>query len=76
VDKLDFVDKTAEQVANKPEHRLSAAARKKIPTKKFAGPDRSFPIENKAHARAAIMDSKYAADPAAIKAKAEAVLRK
>lgn len=71
--KMDFVDKTADSVAEK---HLTSADRKKIPAKKFAGPNRSFPIENKAHARAAIMDSKYAADPAAIKAKAEAVLRK
>lgn len=33
--------------------RLSAAARKKLPTKTFAGPNRSFPIPDKAHAIAA-----------------------
>jgi hypothetical protein len=31
--------------------KLTAAKRKKIPSSKFAGPDRSFPIEDKAHAR-------------------------
>ncbi len=34
--------------------KLTTKARKAIPTKKFAGPGRSYPIENKAHARAAI----------------------
>lgn len=33
--------------------RLTAKARKAIPSKDFAGPSRSFPIENKAHAVAA-----------------------
>ena len=36
--------------------RLTAAARKKIPAKKFAGPNRSFPIENRSHAIAALRD--------------------
>lgn len=30
--------------------KLNAAARKRIPTSKFAGPGRSYPIEDKAHA--------------------------
>jgi hypothetical protein len=34
--------------------KLSAKARSKIPAKDFAGPGRSFPIENKSHAKAAI----------------------
>jgi transposase len=34
--------------------KLSAKARKKLPAKDFAGPDRSFPIEDKNHARAAL----------------------
>lgn len=34
--------------------KLTAKARLKIPSKDFAGPGRSFPIEDKAHARAAI----------------------
>lgn len=33
--------------------KLTTKARAKIPTSKFAGPGRSFPIENKAHAVAA-----------------------
>ena len=35
---------------------LTAKARKKIPTKEFAGPGRSFPIENRSHAIAAERD--------------------
>jgi hypothetical protein len=34
--------------------KLTAAARKKIPTKSFAGPDRSYPIEDESHARNAL----------------------
>jgi hypothetical protein len=34
--------------------KLTVSARKKIPSGKFAGPDRSFPITDKNHARAAI----------------------
>ena len=34
--------------------KLTAAKRKKIPAGQFAGPDRSYPIEDKAHARNAI----------------------
>ena len=30
--------------------KLTAAARKKIPTSEFAGPGRSYPIEDRAHA--------------------------
>ncbi len=57
---------------------LSKSARSKLPAKDFAGPGRSFPVENKAHARAAIMDSKDApaADRAKIKRKAESVLKR
>jgi hypothetical protein len=33
---------------------LTAKARSKIPAGKFAGPDRSYPVEDKAHARAAL----------------------
>jgi hypothetical protein len=42
------VDKEA-QVA-----KLTAATRKKIPGKSFAGPDRSYPIEDASHARNAL----------------------
>jgi len=34
--------------------KLTAKARKKIPTKNFAGPDRSYPIEDASHARNAL----------------------
>ncbi len=36
---------------------LSKHMRSAIPTRDFAGPDRSFPVENKAHARAAELDA-------------------
>ena len=34
--------------------KLTAAARKKIPTSSFAGPDRSYPIQDMSHARNAL----------------------
>ena len=34
--------------------KLTASRRKKIPTKDFAGPDRSYPINDKNHARNAL----------------------
>jgi len=30
--------------------KLTAKGRAKIPTREFAGPDRSYPIENRSHA--------------------------
>lgn len=30
--------------------KLSTAARKRLPTSDFAGPNRSYPVENKSHA--------------------------
>lgn len=30
--------------------KLTTKEREKIPTKKFAGPDRSYPVEDRAHA--------------------------
>jgi hypothetical protein len=60
--------------------KLTAGQRSAIPASKFAGPNRSFPIENADHARAALMDVNKAsvtpAQKAAIKAKARAVLNK
>lgn len=38
--------------------KLDAAERKAIPTKEFAGPDRSYPVENKSHARNALSRAK------------------
>ena len=34
--------------------KLTAKARKEIPTKDFAGPGRSYPIEDRSHARNAL----------------------
>jgi hypothetical protein len=56
--------------------KLTTKSRNALAGDKFAGPNRSFPVEDKKHARAAIMLSKYAANPAAVKAKAEKVLKK
>jgi hypothetical protein len=42
--------------------RLTAKDRKKLSSKTFAGPHRSFPIPDKAHARAALQDLPKAKD--------------
>jgi hypothetical protein len=55
--------------------KLSAKARKDIPADEFAGPDRTYPIEDADHARAAILDA-HGPDAASIKRKAEAKLDK
>ena len=63
--------------------KLTSKARRAIPTSKFAGPGRSFPVENKAHARAALQDSPKAvksgkittAEKGKIDARARAILR-
>lgn len=55
--------------------KLTKSKRAKLPTSDFAAPGRAFPIFDKAHARAAIMLSKYAPNPAAVKRKAEKKLR-
>jgi len=34
--------------------KLTAAKRKALPTKDFAGPDRSYPVQDKSHARNAL----------------------
>lgn len=36
--------------------RLTAAQRKKLPASSFAGPGRSFPVNDKSHAEAALRD--------------------
>ncbi|MGH7747130.1 MAG: hypothetical protein ACREQ5_20600 [Candidatus Dormibacteria bacterium] len=59
-----------------PMARLTADQRRRLAPNAFAGPNRSFPVDDAAHARAAIMLSKYASDPARVKAKGEAVLRR
>lgn len=63
--------------------KLSTKSRKALPKKDFAGPGRSFPVENKSHARAAISGATRAqragnisaSTAASIKAKARAKLR-
>lgn len=40
--------------------KLNAAARKKVAPGKFAGPDKSYPVEDKDHAEAALMLGKAA----------------
>lgn len=35
--------------------KLKAAERKALPSKDFAGPNRSYPVEDKKHAKAALM---------------------
>jgi hypothetical protein len=55
---------------------LSPKTRGGLKKSQFAGPDRSYPVNDRDHAEAAILDSKYAANPAAIKSKAEAALRR
>ncbi len=59
--------------------KLTSKARKAIPTSKFAGPDRSYPIEDKAHAANAKSRAAQFASPALrkkIDAKANKVLGK
>ncbi len=40
--------------------RLTAAQRRKLPSSSFAGPGRSFPMNDKAHAHAAVREEKFA----------------
>lgn len=57
--------------------KLTTAARKKIPTSKFAGPNRSYPIQDKTHAANAKARAAQFASPsekAKIDAKANRVL--
>ncbi len=48
--------------------KLTTAARKAIPTKNFAGPDRSYPIADASHARNALARVSQHGSPA-LKAK-------
>jgi hypothetical protein len=50
---------------------LTAARRNKLPASTFAGPDRSYPIPDKGHARAALSRASANAGPA-LKAKIRA----
>jgi hypothetical protein len=56
--------------------RLTAKARSKIPAKDFAGKGRSFPVEDKTRARAALMliNKAPASERAHIRARSEAKL--
>jgi len=64
--------------------KLTTKARDKLPKGDFAGPGRSYPVENKAHAanakaRASQMEAKGKLSPSAkakIDAKADKVLKK
>jgi nucleoside-diphosphate-sugar epimerase len=58
--------------------KLSAKQRKALPSSTFAGPGRSFPIPDKAHARAALMliNKAPASARAHIRAVADAKLRR
>ena len=51
--------------------RLTTAERKKLPAKDFAGPGRTYPIEDKGHARAAKGRAAEFASPA-LKARIDA----
>ena len=51
--------------------KLTTAARKKLPTSVFAGPNRSYPIPDKAHAANAKARAAQFASPA-LKAKVDA----
>ena len=55
--------------------RLNAKQRKSLPSGDFAGPNRSFPINDAAHARAALSLQRFAspATKARIRAKAKAM---
>lgn len=59
--------------------KLTTAARKALPAKDFAGPGRSYPVEDKAHAMAAKARAAEFASPsvkAKVDAKADRVLDK
>lgn len=53
---------------------MSAGKRASLPNSAFAGRNRSFPVNDRAHAEAAIMDSGSAPDPSAVRAKARSAL--
>ena len=52
--------------------KLDAKERKAIPTKDFAGPDRSYPINDKSHARNALARASGKPVDAEVKAKVKA----
>jgi hypothetical protein len=58
--------------------KLTAKTRAKIPTSKFAGPGRSYPVQDKNHARAALsmLHNAPKSEQPKIHARAEAVLNR
>ena len=54
---------------------LTAKTRKAIPSNSFAGPDRSYPIEDKAHARNALSRVSQNGSPA-LKARVRAAVHR
>lgn len=58
--------------------KLTAAARKKLPSSTFAGPKRSFPIPDAGHAKAALgrINNAPASARPQIRARAKAMLAK
>ena len=56
--------------------KLTSAARNAIPSGEFAGPDRSYPIEDKSHARNALARASQHASPELKKKIAAKVHRK
>jgi hypothetical protein len=58
--------------------RLKASTRAKLPASKFAGPNRSFPIPDKNHAKAALALIRHAPASAQpkIRARAKAMLKR
>ncbi len=58
--------------------KLTSKARKALPASTFAGPDRSFPIPDKGHAKAALgrINNAPASARPKIRAKAKAMLSK
>jgi len=59
--------------------KLTTKERKALPASDFAGPNRSYPVEDKAHARAAKSRAAQFASPALkakVDAKADGILKK
>lgn len=55
--------------------KLNAASRNALPAKDFAGPDRSYPVEDKSHARNALSRVSQNGSPA-LKKKVRAKVKK
>jgi len=55
--------------------RLTSAQRRKIPSKDFAGPDRSYPINDASHARNALARVSQHGTPA-LKARVKSAVKK